>query len=773
MPVSDELLLKLIYQEENKKALDEATAQLEKMTDAEKELVKQNTKLKESSDETASGFSKMQAGIVTLNAGIGIAETAIATLKKGWDFAKEGAAIERVQTQFDNLAKQSGVDAKQLLANLDSAAAGTVDDDELMQTATRAMALGLTSNIGDLTSLMRIARASSVAFGGDTAAAFQSISNAVENLAPRSLKQAGIIVNLTKAYADYATAQHKVVDQLTDEEKRQALLNQVIDKGADLIKKLGDSSEDTATKMARVETRLKDIGDQIKVDAANVASFFLQAGEAIDVINGHSTAVLIEAAKNSVGKLKDDLSSGKITLEQYNAAVEGLANELDQWIANTGDAIRTNDLMTQGMANAARAANQQKIEMEALGLVNKRYADQIEAGKATDITKLTPEKQAEAAKAFTDYQTKLSDIEAKTADERVKAAVEWSDAVMKLEAETGQKRADIVAQFAADEAQRLSDMRDKQIGILTNYAEAEQQITNQQNQDRLKLAQNYGIETERMEAEHQRSMQRLSEDHGRNLRKLADSRDALAIEDEQETYEINRRRAEEDYQVQAAQKSEDYARQLADQNVAFEQQRQARAKERDKQLADLSEQFAKQDEKYKATYAKQLKDLDKSAEDQRQALWAAEQKKQSDLSIAQAQERAQAETQWTQWRNEHEIFFAGERQLYDDYLKYTADQLKAYIQGGGVTPSSASTSGPLIERRANGGAVNPFGVYTVGEHGTERLYMGRQGGYVAPNMGSITINAPITVPNANASAQEILGVVHQAIVDVVDKAMRQ
>lgn len=753
MPVSDELLLKLIYQQENQALLKEASEQLDRMTDSEKELIKQNTALKDSSEAATGGFSKMQAGLVTLQAGIGIAQEALGLFQKAWDFAKEGAAIQRISEQFKNVADSINADADRLLAGLNKAAHGTVDDEELMQTATRAMALGIANNTQDLIGLMEIARASSVAFGGDTSSAFERISFAVENLTPRALKQSGIIVDLQKAYEDYGKTIGKTAEQLTDQEKRQALLNQVLEKGADLVKRIGDQGDDSATKIAQFETKVKDLGDRIK-----------------------------EAAANSFTPWLDRLHLAEVTLDKNATKADKLRASYEALKSLGTDPASADMLKLKQMIEDATAAEAAGIPIFT-ALTNKILEQGLEIQKAeqnritqnapTDLTKLTPEQQQAAAKEYKSFQTKLSDLELKGTIEREKIVRDATDALAKLEADSGQKRAEIISRFASDEAGRLSDLQDRKIGIMLSYADQEQAITVQQNADRIRLARDYGIEVERLEEAHQLSMARLGEDHGRNLRKLADSRDALAIEDEQQTYEINRRRAEEDYQIQARQKSEDYARQLADQNAAAEQQRVSAKAAEEKQLADLQAAFVKQDTKYQENYAKQLSDLDKSKAAEQATIYRNETTKMADLNAAQATERAQANAQWTQWRNEHEIFFTGERKLYDDYLKYTYDRLQAYITGGGNAAPTVSPVGTPTQRRASGGTVDPYGSYLVGEHGPERLTMGRQGGYVSPNLNAGMFNVSINVAGTNASAADIKQAVYAGITEVIDKAMRQ
>lgn len=282
-------------------------------------------------DNAGKRFMAFHLTLADVQSGVMLAQEAIGKLKQVWDFAKEGAAIERINAQFNNMAANVGVDADNLVKALDKAAHGTVDDEELMQTATRALALGLTTNTKDLVGLMEVARASSVAFGGDTATAFERISTAVENLTPRALKQAGIIVDLKSAYEAYAKAQGKIPDQLTDEEKRQALLNQVLAKGADLIKKVGDAGEDAATRMSRFEARAANLIDELKTGAVDALDPFL--------IKIETFGTMLDANASDADKLKAAMANMRAQgIEPSKEAMDAYSLALDRLEKGQGNA---------------------------------------------------------------------------------------------------------------------------------------------------------------------------------------------------------------------------------------------------------------------------------------------------------------------------------------------------------------------------------------------------------------------------------------------------
>lgn len=431
-----DLLFKIIAQDEYKAKLQEAAALVDKMTDAEKQQVVATHQQAEAERDLANAAQESKGAIsdvresinsslVGIQSGIGLAREGIEAFKKAWDFVKEGAALERIQTQFENMAASAGVNSENLLKALDKAAHGTVDDEALMQTATRAFALGLTSNAQDLTKLMEIARASSVAFGGDTASAFERISTAVENLTPRALKQSGIIVDLNQAYKDYAVQLGKNAASLTDEEKRQALLNQVLDKGAELVNKIGNQSEDTATKMARFQTKVTDLFEELKKAAAEGATPLIDEFNILNLAFDQSATDLDRLRAAYEFFVDAGLFPTKEAADQARLAVDLLAaKERD-----SGDSADYATRHTKEFATALAQANSNAQIAAASDLVNYINAEEAAMKRTSAAAKemadlqlgilkvgLTGQVQNEMT-AFEDKQASLGDQAKKLADQ--------------------------------------------------------------------------------------------------------------------------------------------------------------------------------------------------------------------------------------------------------------------------------------------------------------------------------------------------------------------
>lgn len=165
-------------------------------------------------------------------------------------------------------------------------------------------------------------------------------------------------------------------------------------------------------------------------------------------------------------------------------------------------------------------------------------------------------------KAATEYQNKLASAakayNASEFDQRLKLA--------QLETEITQKRIAAAQSLTSD----LSRM-DSQY-----YA------------NRLAAAESFGIETARAEEDHQRQMRQLQMSHDKRMSKLADSRDALGLEDEIDAFESERSQAEDEYSVMQSRRNQDYANQMRDMERAFQTQRQERINAYNQQLIDIA-----------------------------------------------------------------------------------------------------------------------------------------------------------------------------------------
>jgi len=156
---------------------------------------------------------------------------------------RDAAAGKAIRASFDSLAKQSGVSADQLLANMKRAARGTVEELELVRIANRAMLAGGRQFATELPRLFEIARAASTATGQDIGFVFDTLTRGIAKASPLLIDNAEIYIKVGKAVDDFAAQQGKSTDELTAQERQFATLNAVLSEGEAFIRKVGSATE--------------------------------------------------------------------------------------------------------------------------------------------------------------------------------------------------------------------------------------------------------------------------------------------------------------------------------------------------------------------------------------------------------------------------------------------------------------------------------------------------------------------------------------------------
>lgn len=390
----------------------------------------------------------------------------------------------------------------------------------------------------------------------------------------------------------------------------------------------------------------------------------------------------------------------------------------------------------------------------------------------------------DAAKEFESYQEKLAKIEKDGGEKRIEIEQDTADRLTELTTKYTSDNARIYQDFVDANQKAADDLKRQQMKIAQSGVDDEQREEAKYYRDRVKAAAKFGLEMLRMEQDHQVEMQRMQEDHGIRLRKLAEARDALGMVDEQESYEVERRRKEQDHQKEVGRRNEDYALQLAEQDQAFHDQRQQRADDRAQRLAELQAEFQAQAAERQKNYSKAAMEREKNFSDELNKTKQEGAKKLSDLAQQMTDERTQANDEWMTWRREHEIFFAGEKQLWDDYLKYTYDQLNAYLtkgeapgRTGTYTPQhyqeGGYSAGGLSRLHANEYILNPRTTAALEKAAGGMLtqskvlaMLGKGGGGV----GSISITQHFSGQQSDPATYK--SIMYEVIADVMNRASR-
>lgn len=205
-----------------------------------------------------------------LAAGIGLASMGAAALSMG----KLAASADRVGTAFQGLAG-SGADA--MLGRLSSAAQGTISQMDLMLSANRAMMLGVTKDAEEMARLLEIAGVRGQAMGLSTQQAFDDLMTGIGRLSPMILDNLGIVTGGAAVYDAYAASIGRTAESLSDLEKRQALVQLVMQQGEGMT-----FTADDAAGWEQLSAALADM----KVEMGELVNETLKLPEAVRAVAG-------------------------------------------------------------------------------------------------------------------------------------------------------------------------------------------------------------------------------------------------------------------------------------------------------------------------------------------------------------------------------------------------------------------------------------------------------------------------------------------------------
>jgi len=278
------------------------------------------------------------------------------------DLAEVGAAAERAANAFE---RRIGGDATVALGKLRAASQGTISDMDLMQASSRAAMLGVADDADTLAGLLEVAARRGHDMGISTTQAFNDIVTGIGRLSPMILDNLGIVMDAKGTYEAYAQSLGKSADALTDVEKRQALVNRVLQEATgelgelDMAGKLeaqaaatenfrrelglliGDLWEGTGITDAYTDavirlTNAMWLARKEREAAAEPAEAFQQAIDEA-VASGQIGANVAMEYRYKLGMLATALRDGSINSAMYAMAVDDLHSEMNRVYGLTED----------------------------------------------------------------------------------------------------------------------------------------------------------------------------------------------------------------------------------------------------------------------------------------------------------------------------------------------------------------------------------------------------------------------------------------------------
>lgn len=328
----------------------------------------------------AFGISAVTAGVVGIGSAI-------------QDTAMKAGQLDLLEQSFDQLAQKSHASSAQMLASMQAASGGMISDFDLIQSANRAMMLGVADSADELSALMQIARTRGQAMGLSMTQAFSDLVTGLGRASPMILDNLGIVLDADTVNQEYAKSIGKVASALTEQEKKQALVNAVMKEAANNPAPIATGAPSAAQQAAVAKENAEvAIGraftGPVREWNENVADFFnMTAGKFDD----------LAMATRELNDFLADYAAGNFQLTDEMAArfdqARAMLMELNAAIADGNPEAQAYARTLAQMAQAwiERGVTEQDINLLRLATESTRAAAQAQKehnrfmGEAADI----------------------------------------------------------------------------------------------------------------------------------------------------------------------------------------------------------------------------------------------------------------------------------------------------------------------------------------------------------------------------------------------------
>lgn len=378
-------------------------------------------------DNFQKGAATVFSGLGKMALSFGAVTAAVQVMEQAWDFAKEGAALERLTESGAEMARQYGGNMDLIVQKVKEASHNTVSEMDIIASSNKAIMLGLGADADQLANLMEIAAFRGRAMGLSTTQAFDDIVRGVGRASPMILDNLGIVVSAKETYDNYAKEIGKSANELTKAEKTQALLNAVLKSGNKLLDEAGGLVEDNASQYEQLNARVEDYTNSVKMSVNEAVTpsveAFLDLSDAMDEAS-EATGLTDQRSRIYLGAIQQQVNA----MEEEEKRLRSVSTaRLDGLASLYGYANATQEV-TQSLEDeeaAQEAMNDANNEfLSLLGQVQSTQEDyhNEQQDLIDENMELEAEKQELLAQGWWLESEKIQDINAKIDENNAKYA---------------------------------------------------------------------------------------------------------------------------------------------------------------------------------------------------------------------------------------------------------------------------------------------------------------------------------------------------------------
>jgi hypothetical protein len=393
------------------------------------------------------------------------------SLKETFDIVFDAEKIQAVNAEFETLARQSGLVGNELKEGLEKASGGLIPMNDLLKIANRSM-VTMGASAQRLPEILELARKAAVLTGTDAATAFDQLSHAVAIGSQRQLKQLGIVVDTEKAYQKFAASIGLTVDQLSEEGKRQAVLNEALEKGKAQLAGVNPEITKNINLWAKFKTTIAEAGE----------SFTLWFGDKF----GSTVSKVLSGINDIATNFKTKILSSSAEGQQSVEATERRLEYLEQKIAQTRAAWKGKEKdmpsdIQQSLESAIKDVGILQERLEKLkGSASKAHEERAPSGEGSSPA--GNQNFANRQKILEDeakFQKEMQKLDNETA--KVRAENNTSDVQAKRAADTQKEQLDRDYNTKVKELETNKSLTDNQkaamrVSLTKLHAEQKKQI---------------------------------------------------------------------------------------------------------------------------------------------------------------------------------------------------------------------------------------------------------------------------------------------------------
>jgi BMFP domain-containing protein YqiC len=359
----------------------------------------------EATNRASGAIEQVKKGLSGLDGAAGLATKGMAGLAGAFtagaviSFAQNigGAVVQMAQlagqsqlvaSSMQGLAASFGQSSDEMLNALKRASNGTIAEYDLMLGANKAMMLGVAQNADQLEGIMKVALSRGAAMGLSTTQAFDNLVTGLGRGSALILDNLGITMDsLRVAEESYAASVGKTTEALTDQEKKQAMVNAVLKEAESVdLSNVDGMAQSFAQAQAAVTDMKAALGELfgpvIEAAARGVTNF----AEGVTNVKEAVAEAMAEPAKQSIDQqidaaaarldvasraymdVQSQMAYGDLArlqaLAQAGASVEMLSGETAAYYAMLQEVMRAEaDLTALLVARAAASRSSPQLEM--------------------------------------------------------------------------------------------------------------------------------------------------------------------------------------------------------------------------------------------------------------------------------------------------------------------------------------------------------------------------------------------------------------------------